>query len=85
MSERFILQGTTLLVHPCRRGWCPGPTHHERTACPLYGEKMGHLFVARWWTPRPFPDWRALPGFDVSMVLPVEEPVTALLPVKRGP
>ncbi len=73
---RFRIQGTDLLVHPCRNGWCPGPeeSHHVRQKCPLYGEKAGHWFVARWWTPVPLPDWRALPGFDNSMVLPIEVP-----------
>ena len=72
----FLIQGTQLRVHACRHGWCPGPekAHRVGRPCPLYGEKIGHWFVARWWTPIPAPDWRALPGFDVSMVLPLESP-----------
>ena len=69
---RFVLQGGDLFVHPCREGWCPGSQHDERRTCPLYGEHAGNRMVARLWHPRPVPDWRAIPGFDNSMVLPVE-------------
>jgi hypothetical protein len=78
MKDRvlFMLQGTELCVHPCRTGWCPGPEsrHHVGRPCPLYGERAGNGMATMWQTGaiRAYPYRKQIPGFDNSMILPVE-------------
>jgi hypothetical protein len=77
VSEKlfFMLQGTNLCVHPCRTGWCPGP-EHRHDPCPIYGERAGNNMATIWQTGalQAYPYGKLVPGFDNSMILPVETP-----------
>jgi hypothetical protein len=74
----FMLQGTNLCVHPCRTGWCPGPegSHTKGRPCPIYGERAGNNMATIWQTGalQAYPYRKLVPGFDNSMILPVEAP-----------